>query len=77
MNALFYENFNMKLIGYLGLTLFLSEKSEVLMMATNRVRMDLEAKSNFFLVSLALKTFSEIADKNMSVDLFRYVYELV
>ena len=77
MNALFHENFKAKLIGYLGLTLFLSEKSEVLMMATNRIRLDLENNQNFFVVSLALKTFSEIADKNMSVDLFRYLTELL
>ena len=66
MNALFYDNYKIKMIGYLGLTLFLSEKSEVLMMATNRIRIDLEEESNFFIVSLALKTFSEIADANMS-----------
>ena len=65
MNALFYDNFKTKMIGYLGLTLFLSEKSEVLMMATNRIRWDLEDKGNYFLISLALKAFSEIADSNM------------
>lgn len=70
MNALFFEDFRIKIIGYLGLTLFLSEKSEVLMMATNRIRIDLENKDNFFIIALALKTFSEIADKNMTVDLF-------
>lgn len=70
MNALFFEDFRIKLIGYLGLTLFLFEKSEVLMMATNRIRIDLENNDNFFTVALALKTFSEIADKNMTIDLF-------
>lgn len=70
MNALFYEDFRMKLIGYLGLTLFLSEKSEVLMMATNRIRLDLSSDNNIFVIALALKTFSEIADKNMTTDLF-------
>ena len=42
MNALFNDDFRIKIIGYLGLTLFLSEQSEVLMMATNRIRLDLE-----------------------------------
>lgn len=73
MNALFFEEFRMKIIGYLGLTLFLSEKSEVLMMATNRIRIDMLQENNFFVVSLALKAFSEIADKNMINDLFQYI----
>lgn len=77
MNALFYEEFRMKLIGYLGLTLFLSEKSEVLMMATNRIRIDLEQNTNIFVVSLALKTFSEIADKNMTTDLYQNIKDLM
>ena len=73
MNALFYDNFRTKMIGYLGLTLFLSEKSEVLMMATNRIWLDLEEKNNYFLNSLALKTFAEIADINMVTDLFTMI----
>ena len=77
MNVLFYENFRTKLIGYLGLTLFLNEKSEVLMMTTDRIRRDLENKDNYFIVALALKTFSEIADKNMTIDLFQYIMELL
>lgn len=44
MNALFNDNFKLKTVGYLGLTLFLSEESEVLMMATNWIRIDLENK---------------------------------
>lgn len=77
MNALFFEEFKMKLIGYLGLSLFLSEKSEVLMMATNRIRLDMLQDNNFFVVSLALKAFSEIADKNMTQDLFQYILQLL
>lgn len=73
MNALFFEDFRIKIIGYLGLSLFLSEKSEVLMMATNRIRIDMLNENNFFVVSLALKAFSEIADKNMIGDLFSYI----
>lgn len=77
MNALFNDNFKIKTIGYLGLTLFLSETSEVLMMATNRIRRDLEHPSNDFLVALALKAFSEIADSNMVVDLFQNIKALL
>lgn len=76
MNALFYDEFRIKIIGYLGLSLFLSEKSEVLMMATNRIRIDMLHESNYFVVSLALKAFSEIADKNMVSDLFNYILQL-
>lgn len=70
MNSLFMNSFKLKIIGYLGLTMFLSRKSEVLLMITNRIRMDLEDQSNDFLVSCALKTFSEIADENMATELF-------
>ena len=70
MNSLFLDNFKLKTIGYLGLTMFLSRKSEVLLMVTNRLRLDLENISNDFVVSAALKTFSEIGDDNMSQELF-------
>lgn len=70
MNSLFLDNFKLKTIGYLGLTMFLSRKSEVLLMVTNRLRLDLENVSNDFVVSAALKTFSEIGDDNMSQELF-------
>lgn len=77
MNALFIENFKLKVMAYLGLTIFLSEKSEVLMMATNRIRIDLEDPENDFVVALALRTFSEIADRNMTVDLFPNIQRLL
>ncbi len=77
MNALFNNDFKIKTIGYLGLAIFLSETSEVLMMATNRIRMDLENQHNDFIVSLALRTFSEIADVNMVQDLFPSVKNLL
>ena len=77
MNALFIENFQLKVMAYLGLTIFLSEKSEVLMMATNRIRIDLEDTDNDFVVALALRTFSEIADRNMTTDLFPNIQRLM
>ncbi len=77
MNALFYDDFKIKRIAYLGLTLFLSEKSEVLMMGTNRLRLDLIEHSNPYVVALGLKTFADITDKNMTIDLFQYINELL
>ena len=77
MNALFSENFQLKSVGYLGLSLFLSEESEVLMMATNRIRLDLELNSNDFTQALALRTFSEIADTSMVHDLSKSVKNLL
>ena len=77
MNALFVDNFKLKIVAYLGLSIFLSEKSEVLMMATNRIRIDLEDSQNDFVVALALRTFSEIADRNMTMDLFPQVQKLL
>jgi hypothetical protein len=70
MNSLFLDNFKLKTIAYLGLTMFLSRKSEVLLMVTNRLRLDLENRTNDFVVSAALKTFSEIADDQMAHELF-------
>ena len=77
MNALFSENFQLKSVGYLGLALFLSEESEVLMMATNRIRLDLELKSDDFTQALALRTFSEIADIAMVHDLSKSIRNLL
>lgn len=77
MNSLFIDNFRLKIIAYMGLTLFLSRKSEVLLMVTNRIRIDLEDQTNDFIVSTALKTFSEIADENMCVELFPILLNLL
>jgi AP-1 complex subunit gamma-1 len=68
LNSLCTEDFSLKKIGYLGLSIFFSEKSEILLMATNRIRVDLQDK-NQYVVSLALTAFSEIADENMCREL--------
>ena len=77
MNSLFIDSFQLKTLGYLGLTMFLSRKSEVLLMVTNRIRMDLEDQTNDFVVSAALKTFSEIADDQMAQELFPILKNLL
>ena len=44
------NSYSDKKIGYLGLTQLFTEKSEVLMMATNRIRIDLQNNVIIFLI---------------------------
>ena len=70
------NSFAEKRIGYLGLTQLFNEKSEVLMMATNRIRIDLNNQSNY-IVSLALMALSEICTAEMCRDLSGEVLKLM
>lgn len=54
-----------KKVGYLAMAIFLHEKSEMLMMATNRISMDLD-HPNHFVRCLALSAFSSISDSEMA-----------
>jgi AP-1 complex subunit gamma-1 len=65
-----------KKIGYLGLTQLFNEKSEVLMMATHRIRIDLQNNTHF-VVSLALAALSEIATMDMCRELASEVAKLM
>ena len=58
------NNFIQKRVGYLGLAQLFNEKSEVLMMATNRLRQDL-TNSSFYVVALSLTAISEISTPDM------------
>jgi len=62
------NTFTEKRIGYLGLNQLFHEKSEVLMMATNRIHYDLNSSSNY-VISLALISLSEICTAEMSREL--------
>lgn len=46
------------------MSIFLHEKSEMLMMATNRISLDLD-HPNMFIKALALSTFCSISDEDM------------
>ena len=46
------SSYSDKKIGYLGLTQLFTERSEVLMMATNRIRIDLQNNVINFLIHL-------------------------
>jgi AP-1 complex subunit gamma-1 len=69
LNTISSENFALKKIGYLGLSLFFNEKSDVLLLATNRIMIDLDNPSQY-VVALALTSFCEISDAYMCETLF-------
>jgi AP-1 complex subunit gamma-1 len=54
-----------KKVGYLSMAVFLHEKSEMLMMATNRISMDLD-HPNPFVRCLAISAFASISDSEMA-----------
>lgn len=57
--------FLQKKVGYLTMSIFLHDKSEMIMMATNRISVDLE-HPNLYVQGLALSTFASIADADMA-----------
>ena len=59
------SSFIEKKIGYLTMSFFLHEKSEMLMMATNRISLDLD-HSNPYVREIALSAFTVIADQDMA-----------
>lgn len=64
LNIINRSSFLEKKIGYLTLSLFIHEKSEMLMMATNRLGLDLDSP-HLFIKALALNCFASIADADM------------
>jgi len=61
-------HFPEKRIGYLGMMLLLSEEADVLMLATNSLKNDLNS-DNKFIAGLALCTIGNLATSDMSRDL--------
>jgi len=70
------QNYSDKKVGYLGLTQLFNEKSEVLMMATHRMRSDLQS-STHYVVALALASLSEITTADMCRELAPEVCKLM
>ena len=70
------DHYTEKRIGYLGISMIFHEKSEVLMMATNRIRIDLQG-SNQFIVALALQVLSEVGTSDMCKQLEAEVRKLM
>ena len=70
------NTFMEKRIGYLGLTQLFHEKSEVLMMATHRIKSDLNSSSNY-IISLALIALSEVCTTEMCRELVQDVLKIM
>ena len=68
MKLISSPHFPEKRIGYLGMMLLLSEEAEVLMLATNALKNDLNS-DNRFVSGLALCTIGNLATADMSRDL--------
>mmetsp|Transcript_13629 Transcript_13629/g.22490 ORF Transcript_13629/g.22490 Transcript_13629/m.22490 type:complete len:847 (-) Transcript_13629:130-2670(-) len=70
------QTFPEKRIGYLGLTLLLTENTEVLMLVTNSLKVDL-FNSNQYIVALALITIGNLATQDMARDVASDVEKLL
>lgn len=75
LNIINRSSFLEKKIGYLTLSLFIHEKSEMLMMATNRLGLDMDSP-HLFVKALALNCFASIADADMCRSLSPKVVKL-
>ena len=65
-----------KRVGYLGLTLLLTENTEVLMLVTNSLKVDL-FNSNQYIVALALITVGNLCTQDMARDVASDVEKLL
>lgn len=68
MKLIASPHFPEKRIGYLGMMLLLSEEADVLMLATNSIKNDMNSQ-NRFVAGLALCTIGNLATADMSRDL--------
>ena len=64
LNLISRSSFVEKRIGYLGITQLFHEKSDILMMATHRMRQDIESNSQY-VQATALQAFAQIATSDM------------
>ena len=68
MKLIASPHFPEKRIGYLGMMLLLSEEADVLMLATNSLKNDMNSE-NKFIAGLSLCTIGNLATADMSRDL--------
>jgi AP-1 complex subunit gamma-1 len=65
-----------KRIGYLGLSQLLDESSDILMLVTNSIKRDLNAKESY-VVALGLTAIAEISTAEMCRELYPEVKKLM
>ena len=70
------SGFPEKRVGYLALTLLLNEQTEVLMLVTNSLKLDL-SNSNQYIQALSLITIGNLATQDMARDLAPDVEKLL
>lgn len=75
LNIISRASFLEKKVGYLTLSLFIHEKSDMLMMATNRLGMDMDCP-HLFIKALALTCFAAISDADMCRSLSSKIVKL-
>ena len=59
------SNFTEKRIGYLALSQLMSESTDLLMMVTNTIKIDLNCTQNNFNIVLGLTAIAEISTEDM------------
>ena len=65
-----------KRIGYLGLSQLLDESSDILMLVTNSIKKDLNAKETY-VVALGLTAIAEVSSPEMCRELYPEVKKLM
>lgn len=65
-----------KRIGYLGLSQLLDESSDILMLVTNSIKRDLNAKESY-VVALGLTAIAEVSTAEMCRELYPEVKKLM
>ena len=76
LNVTCRNSFVEKKVGYLTMQIFLHEKSEMLMMTTNRINLDLD-HPNLYIKGQALSTFSSISDQDMAQQIHPKIKQLI
>eukprot|EP01029_Cantina_marsupialis_P001732 TRINITY_DN1154_c0_g3_i1.p1 TRINITY_DN1154_c0_g3~~TRINITY_DN1154_c0_g3_i1.p1 ORF type:complete len:890 (+),score=254.17 TRINITY_DN1154_c0_g3_i1:370-3039(+) len=70
------DDYCLKRVGYLGLTMLVNEKSELLIMATNSIKNDFQSNDPL-ICGLALDAFTDISSEDMCAALAPEVLKLV